>query len=68
MAGDPSASPDSESTRRWAASATTITALTFANGGEVVVNIYHGAMITFVNHRAWSRRPAICDFITFGRL
>jgi hypothetical protein len=30
--------------------ATTISALTFANGGEIVINIYHGATITFVNH------------------
>jgi hypothetical protein len=50
--------------------ATTITALTFANGGAVVVNIFHGATITFVNHREVEEPPpvAICDFITFGRL
>ena len=37
------------------------------NGGEVVVNIFHGVTITFVNHHV-APPPPICDFITFGRL
>jgi hypothetical protein len=48
--------------------ATTISALNFVNGGEVVINIYHGATITFVNHRVVVPPPQVCDFITFGRL
>jgi hypothetical protein len=32
--------------------ATTISSLTFANAGEVVVNIYHGAVVTFTNRVA----------------
>jgi len=31
--------------------ATTISSLTFANAGDVVVNIYHGAVVTFKNIR-----------------
>ena len=51
--------------------ATTITPLTFANGGQVTVNIFHGATITFVNHHEVEEPPPppqVCDFITFGRL
>ena len=48
--------------------ATTISPLTFANAGEVVVNIFHGATITFLNRRVVEEPPPVCDFITFGRL
>jgi hypothetical protein len=44
-----------------------ISPLTFANGDEVVVNIFHGATITFVNTHVVVP-PPVCDFITFGRL
>ena len=45
-----------------------ISALTFLNGG-IVVNIFHGATITFLNqHRGPPPPPQVCDFITFGRL
>jgi hypothetical protein len=47
---------------------TFITPLTFSNGGQVVINIFHGATITFVNHREVQEPPPVCDFITFGRL
>ncbi len=44
---------------------TTISPLTFANGDTHPVNSFHGATITFTNH---VEPPAVCDFITFGRL
>ena len=47
---------------------TTISALTFTNGGELIVNSYHGETITFVNHVEPPPPEQVCDFITFGRL
>ena len=44
---------------------TTISPLTFANGDSHPVNSFHGATITFLNH---VDPPAVCDFVTFGRL
>ena len=44
---------------------TVISSFTFVNGGELAVNSFHGATITFENFVA---PPPPCDFITFGRL
>lgn len=45
---------------------TVISAFTFVDGGELAVNSFHGATITFENFIA--PPPTVCDFITFGRL
>jgi hypothetical protein len=51
-------------------SALNFSTLDIGNGGIAVVNIYHGATVTFLNHREVEEPPpvAVCDFITFGRL
>jgi hypothetical protein len=46
---------------------TTISPLTFGNGDSHPVNSFHGATITFTNHVELPP-PAVCDFVTFGRL
>jgi hypothetical protein len=49
---------------------TTISPLTFGNGDSHPVNSFHGATITFTNHVELPPPPppAVCDFVTFGRL
>ncbi|MFL5620588.1 MAG: hypothetical protein ACJ79A_19590 [Gemmatimonadaceae bacterium] len=37
----------------------------YQEGDEILINQYHGTVITYVNH---VEPPPICDFITFGRL
>lgn len=45
------------------------TPVTFANGGTVFVNSFHGYTIIFTNRvDTPPPPPAVCDFITFGRL
>ena len=46
---------------------TTISPLSFGNGDSHPVNSFHGATITFTNYVA-PPPPAVCDFVTFGRL
>jgi hypothetical protein len=45
----------------------TISALSFADGGTLPVNSFHGARVTYEFHIEVPP-PAVCDFITFGRL
>lgn len=44
-----------------------VSPISFTNGGTVFVNSFHGYLITFTNNNN-TPPPAVCDFITFGRL
>jgi len=45
-----------------------VTDCVFANGGNLFLNSFHGYVITYNNVFTPPPPPAICDFITFGRL
>ena len=39
----------------------------YAEGDEILINQFHGTVLTYVNH-VEPPPPPVCDFITFGRL
>ena len=40
----------------------------YEEGDAILINQYHGTVITYVNHVEPPHEPPVCDFITFGRL
>lgn len=47
---------------------TQIVSQAFADGGTLRVNSFHGYTVVYVNNVEAPPPPAVCDFITFGRL
>ena len=40
----------------------------YQEGDEILINQFHGTVLTYVNHVEPPPPPPVCDFITFGRL